>query len=220
MLNWPPPPGLTFAALPYLRSFYNGFYESAIAPYEKRWDTIVRRKGPGFEAPEVDQQNQAPAEQDEGFFGIEFRIAEEEIVEGEIPVPAAGVDQNVNQPQIPGAPRQDNAVFEIRQDFTTANIVSTTMGALFFPTVASLIGELLKNTLPSKWVSPNKGAYIGLRLAGKGNGGLLREKWGRTIIGGCLFVVLKDVVTLYCKWKKARDFGKRTILDYKGEKGR
>jgi hypothetical protein len=32
-------------------------------------------------------------------------------------------------------------------------------------------------------------------------------------------VVLKDAIVLYCKWKKARDFGKKKILDYVGKRG-
>jgi hypothetical protein len=79
------------------------------------------------------------------------------------------------------------------------------MGALFFPTISSVIGELLKVTLPKDWVFKR--------------GGLLQEKWGRSIVGGCLFVVLKDALVLYCKWKKARDFGKKRVLDYVGKRG-
>jgi len=84
------------------------------------------------------------------------------------------------------------------------------MGALFFPAVAAAMGEVLKVSLPAKWVG---------RGVGVGGKGLLMEKWGRSLVGGCLFVVLKDVVTLYCKWRKAKDFGKRKIIDYVGKKG-
>jgi len=50
-------------------------------------------------------------------------------------------------------------------------------------------------------------------------GWLLREKWGRTVVGGCTFVVLKDAVVLYCKWRRARDWGRRKVRDYVGGKG-
>jgi hypothetical protein len=30
--------------------------------------------------------------------------------------------------------------------------------------------------------------------------------------------VLKDAVTLYCKWRKARDFGKKRIEEFKGKR--
>ena len=85
------------------------------------------------------------------------------------------------------------------------------MGALFLPAVAAAMGEVLKISLPARWV----GRGLGLRVGGRG---ILAEKWGRSLVGGCLFVVLKDVVTLYCKWRKARDFGKRKVLDFVGKK--
>lgn len=80
------------------------------------------------------------------------------------------------------------------------------MGALAFPAISSAMGEIIKATVPAKWMD---------RLGG----GLLRQKWGRSVVGGCLFVVLKDVVSLYVKWRKAQDFGKRKVLDYVGKKG-
>jgi hypothetical protein len=85
------------------------------------------------------------------------------------------------------------------------------MGAIFFPAVAAAMGEVLKVSLPAKWVERGAGVRVGSK-------GLLMEKWGRSLVGGCLFVVLKDVVTLYCKWRKAKDFGKRKVMDYVGKK--
>jgi hypothetical protein len=79
------------------------------------------------------------------------------------------------------------------------------MGALFFPAISSAMGSLLKYTLPRSWVLSEKLT---------GSKGLLKEQWGRSLIGGCLFVVLKDAVLLYCKWRKARDFGKRKVLEW------
>jgi hypothetical protein len=81
------------------------------------------------------------------------------------------------------------------------------MGALFFPAVSSLMGDLLKISLPKRWVTKP-----GMSISATG---LLQEKWGRSIVGGCLFVVLKDALSLYVKWKRARDQGKRNVLDYR-----
>jgi hypothetical protein len=100
---------------------------------------------------------------------------------------------------------------EFRQDMSATLSADTIMGALFFPAVAAAMGEVLKISLPAKWV----GRGVGVRVGAKG---LLMEKWGRSLVGGCLFVVLKDVVTLYCKWRKARDFGKRRVVDWVGKK--
>jgi hypothetical protein len=100
---------------------------------------------------------------------------------------------------------------EFRQDVSATLSADTIMGALFFPAVAAAMGEVLKISLPAKWV----GRGVGVRVGGRG---LLTEKWGRSLVGGCLFVVLKDVVTLYCKWRKARDFGRRRVLDFVGKR--
>ena len=160
---------------------------------------------------------------EEGQAIIELNFVEEEAGDvANVAVPVLAQGENGNQQDAPNAAQPAAAeanenVFEFRQDITTTNIVSTTMGALFFPTVASLVGEILKMSLPARWVDKN----IGYRAAGRAGGsGILKEKWGRTLVGGCLFVVLKDVVTLYCKWKKAKDFGKRRVLDYVGKERR
>lgn len=112
-----------------------------------------------------------------------------------------------------GRARRNNNGWEIRQNVSTAQVASTVMGALFFPAISSLMGDLLKVALPAKWVTKQPNRW-GVRISD----GMLKEKWGRSIIGGCLFVVLKDAITLYCKWKKARDFGKKKVLDYVGER--
>ena len=121
--------------------------------------------------------------------------------------------QQAAQPGRNGRARRNNNGWEIRQNVSTANVASTIMGALFFPAISSIMGDLLKVALPAKWVTKESSRW-GVKVSG----GILKEKWGRSIIGGCLFVVLKDAVTLYCKWKKARDFGKKRILDYVGER--
>lgn len=127
------------------------------------------------------------------------------------------VQNAANEVQAAAGPRRragrNNNGWEIRQNVSTAQVASTVMGALFFPAISSIMGDLLKIALPAKWVTKQPPRW-GVKVSG----GLLKEKWGRSIIGGCLFVVLKDAVTLYCKWKKARDFGKKRVLDYVGER--
>jgi hypothetical protein len=89
------------------------------------------------------------------------------------------------------------------------------------------MGDILALTLPSRLVDPNFGSRTVVSIVGifgrkvnyiTGHKGLLKEKWGRSLVGGCLFVVLKDAVMLYCKWKKARDFGKRRVRDWEGRR--
>ena len=46
----------------------------------------------------------------------------------------------------------------------------------------------------------------------------MQEKWGRSLVGGCLFVVLKDAVMLYVRWKMAQMHRGRRVLDFDRKK--
>lgn len=97
--------------------------------------------------------------------------------------------------------------------FSTTALAEKVLGALLFPTVASLSGELLRFLLPKAWTNkPLASTRLGLR-SGRATG-LLQNKWGRSIIGGCLFVVFKDAVMLYVRWKMAQQHRRRRVLDY------
>jgi len=247
ILHWPPSPGLTFATVPYIRTAYNELYKHTVGPLEKKWELAVQRKPREGETAEqiAAQAAEEGEEGEEGevIFELEFghdheedeaeeavrRLNErnqEQVPPGNnIPANPAEIPVNiaegqaaaeVAQPQQgPQGRNRENGRWDVRhrEDISIPQVASTVMGALFFPMISSMVGDLLKVALPSRWV--DKG--VGLRLASK-DGGLLKEKWGRTLVGGCLFVMLKDVVTLYCKWRKAKDFGRRKVLDYVGKK--
>ncbi|KAH7304864.1 hypothetical protein BKA65DRAFT_470543 [Rhexocercosporidium sp. MPI-PUGE-AT-0058] len=200
-LTWPPTPGLTFATLPFIKKGYNALYNYAFSDLEKQWDRAVqRRPREGETAEQI--ENQAAEDDGRAIFDVEW-------VHEEVDVPVNDGEQNggVEDPNANGNqnPRQLNR-WALHQDVSAAHVATTVMGALAFPAISSAMGEVIKATLPMKWMN---------RLGG----GFLRQKWGRSVVGGCLFVVLKDVVSLYVKWRKAKDFGKRKVLDYVGKKG-
>lgn len=156
---------------------------------------------------------------DMGFdLGVEFEIIEE--VDGEpIQDPLEPPQRNEGNADAPDL--QDNApeppepgLFEFRHNISSAALATTVVSAIFMPAVASTIGDLLKLVLPRKFTTKPllhaRWPFGGVEGSATG---LLQEKWGRSIVGGCLFVVLKDVAVLYCKWRKARDFGKRRVLN-------
>lgn len=93
---------------------------------------------------------------------------------------------------------------ERRLSFSTTAVAETVMGALAFPTLAEISGEVLRLALPTSWTTS------AARFAPRG---LLQEKWGRSLVGGCLFVVLKDAVMLYVRWRSARMHRERRVLD-------
>jgi hypothetical protein len=93
---------------------------------------------------------------------------------------------------------------ERRLSFSTTAVAETIMGALAFPTLAEISGEVLRLTLPTSWTTSAS------RFAPRG---LLQEKWGRSLVGGCLFIVIKDALLLYTKWRSARMHRERRVLD-------
>ncbi|KAK4547687.1 hypothetical protein LTR36_000644 [Oleoguttula mirabilis] len=140
------------------------------------------------------------------------------------PPPNIGAPPLQQQQQQPQQPPQNNNIIqpqgERRLSFSPTAIAESVLGALLFPTIAGMSGELLKLLLPRAWTTISPLASSGL---GGGGGrfssaarGLLREKWARSLVGGCLFVVAKDAVVLYVRWKMARMHRGRRVLDWEG----
>jgi hypothetical protein len=117
-----------------------------------------------------------------------------------------------NIPAQPAAPRRQRVRRERNIAFSTTTIADTILGALVFPSIAAFAGEVLKNVLPKAWVTL---PYVSSKPKG-----FLQTQWGRSILGGCLFVGMKDAVMLYVRWKMARNHRLRTVLDYDGPKTR
>lgn len=88
----------------------------------------------------------------------------------------------------------------------TSSIGQSALGALMLPIAASVTGDLLKLVLPSSWTTPS--VFSSVRP------GLLSTKWGRSVVGGLLFVGMKDMLVLYCRWRLAQGHKNRTIMNY------
>lgn len=110
----------------------------------------------------------------------------------------------------PGQPQRQERRWAIEGDILSSFLGTTLMTSLLFPMLSANAGNALLSLLPLKYT---------LHAKTQSPFSILRMKWGRSLVGGCLLVVLRDTVLLYCKWKKARDFGKREVLDLVG-KGR
>ena len=88
---------------------------------------------------------------------------------------------------------------------SASRLTEIVVGALAFPSICGLAGEALRFVLPASWVTQqSKTAPTGL----------LQTKWGRSIVGGCLMVVLKDAVRIYCRWKMAQAHKNRRVKNY------
>ena len=87
-----------------------------------------------------------------------------------------------------------------------SSVSNSITSALIMPGVSYAMGEVLRMLLPTKWTA---GALY--RHGPLGRPGLLHERWGRSLLGGCLFVVMKDAIRLYVKYRKASAMMQRRI---------
>ena len=204
---WPPLPSTVFACLPAMRSIYNWCYHQTFCGLNKKWLAEVQ---PSHVQQRVDEQ--AGDEDDDE---DEEEQNADVVLEIEINEHAAAVEENDNPPvaapgnQGQGQPQAENPHVQriLRQEFLdTGSIGQTVIGALVFPAVAAGMGNLINLLLPTSWLTyqhyPN------------GRPGLFSTKWGRSVVGGCLFVVFKDALLLYCRWKLAQGHRKRRIMNF------
>lgn len=123
-----------------------------------------------------------------------------------------------------------NAILE------TSSVATSVLGALAFPAISTGMGQLLEHVLPKSWtttpithpqpISPFSSetltsiwSLITGRVGEKTASGmtrlpLLQTRWGRTVIGGCLFIVVKDFVMLYWRYRLAKNHRQRRIMDW------
>ena len=218
---WPPSAAMTVATLPYLRGAYNEIYKRLFAERERRWvKEIQPRAGEsGDNDGANDQQDRADGE-GEGDVAFELNLEVEIFEEHEEIVnnqqqqghqaqagPEAGQAGAQDQPAGQQAPaqRQNNLIL------STSRIADTIIGALMFPTISAAMGAILKLTLPRTWTTAQ--VY-------RQRPGILQTRWGRSIVGGCLFVVLKDTLLLYSRYRLAQDHKKRRVVDYDRRRGK
>ena len=117
------------------------------------------------------------------------------------PAPPPQQPQQPQQRPIPRQPIIQNFFFAI------PGLTRMSLGALCFPFVSYYMGQILKGTLPKTWVT--RPGYWERRREG-----ILQSRIGRTLVGGCLFVVLKDAFFFYSKYRMAQNHKKRKVLNY------
>ena len=105
------------------------------------------------------------------------------------------------RPQRQGRPIIQNFVFAI------PDLVRLSLGALALPFVSYYMGQILKATLPKTWIAPPN-------YWNRGSQGIMQSQTGRTVVGGCLFIVLKDSLFLYSTYSMAQNHKKRQVLNY------
>ncbi|KAI0450118.1 hypothetical protein F5B21DRAFT_517648 [Xylaria acuta] len=178
LFAWPPSPGRVFATYPALKSTYFYIHKAVSDSLERSWAAQVRTMSVEHGSHEIHDVVPPP----EPAPAMNFLDLEIDIQIGE-----ADDDDDDGQPNN-GAVQRNRAV-----DAAGRSPINFIAGALLWPGVCYGAGEVLRHLLPSRFVTkPSSSPATGL----------LQERWGRSLIGGCLFVVLKDVFFLYVKYKR------------------
>lgn len=108
------------------------------------------------------------------------------------------VVNNDNNNQAPEEP-----IREARGTSTTlGDLVNGVVSALSIPIVCWGAGEVLRVTMPASWV---------MRPNARAPTGLLQEQWGRSLVGGAVFIVARDMVNLYTKHRRAEGKKRRKV---------
>ena len=222
MTIWPPKASTVFACLPAIRSGYNFCYERAFGDLNRKWTSEVQpRQGDDTTPNEADAANAAEEAADGGGFVVELDInlggAGDDDAGVEAPPPGADTNDNFNGNGNgagngnAAAAGNGNGVHQIfgqrGEDIVDGTgLGESILGALALPWIAAGMGGLLSYAIPSAWMTNANWM--------NGRPGLLRNRWGRTVVGGMAFVVLKDAVMLYCRWRIAKGFRQRRIMDF------
>lgn len=218
---WPPTPAMTFAALPYVKSFYGALYERLVGGLERKWIAEVQPRATEEILDDAQQQDQAEGLNRFGDNGngqilmeidLELNVGMGNEHEADQAQPV-GVDEDADAPnaQAQNADQNNNPLgFGRRQNeiiHDTTNLADVVLGALVFPVISASMGGLLKYILPKTWTTPSA-------ILERSRPGLLQTRWGRSVVGGCMFVLLKDALVLYCRWRLAQTHRRRKVLNY------
>ena len=231
---WPPSAAMTMATLPYIRAAYYEIYNRLLAPKEKAWTEEVKpRAGEDRENGAQGHENEEAPNRDGGD-GVNFEVdLQLEIIEdGEEEAEGAQQPRDRQAADLPAGEPQNNdfqiggpmphhhnhhhaamprggGVLQIEARRATQSII----GALIFPSISAAMGVFLKAVLPRTWTTPpNRWESHPI--------GFLQSRFGRSIAGGCLFIVLRDTLLLYSKYRLAQDHKKRRVVNYREDKRR
>ncbi|KAL4969736.1 RING finger domain protein [Aspergillus stella-maris] len=215
---WPPSVSVTFASLPYFKSLYCAVYERLFGKWERRWIAEVQPRQSDVNefddnAPPEHPEPEA-VQADDGQILMEFDL-EFQVGMGDNAEPQEVLGQGQEQQGENQQNQQNQGVGVNGQNLIheTSSLADILLGALAFPAISATMGGLLKYVLPRSWTTAS--------ALERGRPGLLQSKWGRSVIGGCVFVLLKDALVLYCRWKLAQTHRRRKVIDFdKSKKNR
>ncbi|KJZ73301.1 hypothetical protein HIM_07305 [Hirsutella minnesotensis 3608] len=156
-----------------------------------------------------DDEDEIPVDFEPLDMAQEMEEPQQDEVVGEVPAPAnaRAVPVVPNGPghEAPQAPPRRLGVGAL-----LTNISNTIVSALVLPGVSLAMGEALRLVLPRAWTSMGPRNPWSFHST-VGRPGLLQQQWGRSLIGGCLFIILKDAVRVYSKSRRVAAMNTRRV---------
>lgn len=206
---------------------FNGAGEGAGEPAE---ENVVHVEMEPIEADENAGDHPGQGEwQDEARFGIEFQghgghLDQEDAPE---PLPALGLIGEGQEQEIEGAVAANDGQEQDHHEAPQAppargmgfggllsSISNSVVSALILPGVSFAMGEALRLVLPKAWTASASRSPWAFYAGPGGRPGLLQQQWGRSFIGGCLFVVLKDAIRVYAKYWRVAAIRNRRVKNF------
>ncbi|OAQ98170.1 hypothetical protein LLEC1_08000 [Akanthomyces lecanii] len=94
-----------------------------------------------------------------------------------------------------------------------SSVSNAIVTALILPGVSFAAGEGLRLVLPKHWTAaPLRNPWTPFNSGGGGGRpGLFQQQWGRSLVGGCLFIVLRDILRVYTKTRKVAALSNRRV---------
>ncbi|GKT63327.1 RING finger domain-containing protein [Colletotrichum tofieldiae] len=116
--------------------------------------------------------------------------------------------QGNDQPPIAQQPAQPAAAAPRQRGIQASlrDVTNALASTLLLPVLSAGMGELLRLVLPKHWTTP-MGGFGRFRV----RTGLLQDQWGRNLVGGCIYIVLRDAFRLYAKYRMAQNKPLRKI---------
>ncbi|KAI9312938.1 hypothetical protein BX666DRAFT_788971 [Dichotomocladium elegans] len=105
--------------------------------------------------------------------------------------------QQEEEEEVRRAEREADILLDVR--ISSSDIGVTVLGALLWPTISSLVGSCLNHV---KWVRH-----------------YFPEPFHRNILGGCLFVVVKDMANLLYRYERLKQRRSRRVRNYNEASG-
>lgn len=185
--------------MPIIQTSYLNLHRKITSRLEKRWERMARRssaaqqqqregdRGGNEAAPDAGAQVAAAPQRQEAQPNNNNNNGNAN------PPPAAAA----------GAAGQVRNRVEEWVDGNGSALLNFLAGSLLMPGVWCGMGELMRLLLPRRLVTrPSGGGAVSSAPLGSATG-LLQERWGRSLVGGCLFVVIRDAFALYLKYRRA-----------------